>query len=175
MALFYRPADGFVGDIVPYYWQGLYHVFYLKAPLPPLRHGADGTAYAHLVSGDLVHWEEWPLVIAPGAAGEPDAGGCWTGSVIERAGVIHLFYTGYAGDGQPQTICHATSRDLRTWQKDPRNPVLAADPRWYEPVDWRDPFPFWNEAAGEYWMLLAGRVKDGPANRRGCTALADLP
>lgn len=175
MNIFYRPADGFVGDVIPFYWGGLFHAFYLKAPLPPARKLADGTPYAHLVSSDLAHWEEWPLVVEPGAPGEPDCVSCWTGSVIERAGVFHLFYTGYAGPGQPQTVCHATSHDLRAWEKDPRNPILRADPRWYEPIDWRDPFPFWNEEAGEYWMLLAARVKDGPSNRRGCTALATSP
>ena len=172
MAMFYRPNDGFVGDVIPFYWDGLYHAFYLKAPLPPARAGADGTSYAHLASADLVHWEEWPSVVEPGAPGEPDAVSCWTGSVVEREGVFHLFYTGYAGRGHPQTICHATSRDLRCWQKDARNPILQADPRWYESVDWRDPFVFWNPEQGEWWMLLAARVKDGPTNRRGCIGLA---
>jgi beta-fructofuranosidase len=175
MSVFYRPDDGFVGDVVPFYWKGLYHAFYLKAALPPARKAADGTPYAHLVSNDLAHWEERPLVVEPGAPGEPDCLGCWTGSVIERNGVFHLFYTGHSGPGKPQTICHATSGDLHTWEKDPQNPVLRADPRWYEPADWRDPFLFWNEEAGEYWMLLAARVKDGPSNRRGCTALAASP
>lgn len=175
MSIFYRPKDGFVGDVIPFYWGGLFHAFYLKAPLPPARKGADGTCYAHLASADLVHWEEWPLAVEPGSAGEPDALGCWTGSVVEQGGVFHLFYTGHAGQGQPQTICHATSHDLRSWQKDARNPILRADPRWYEPLDWRDPFVFWNQDTGEWWMLLAARVKDGPTNRRGCIALAASP
>lgn len=175
MHVFYRPADGFVGDVIPFYWRGAYHAFYLKAPLPPKRHGADGTPYAHVASRDLVNWEEWPPVIEPGPPGAPDEVSCFTGTVIERDGLFHLFYTGYRGPDLPQTICRATSHDLRTWQKDPANPILSADPRWYEPIDWRDPFPFWNEEAGEYWMLLAAREKDGPSNRRGCIALATSP
>jgi beta-fructofuranosidase len=175
MNIFYRPADGFVGDVIPFYWQGAYHAFYLKAPLPPRRNGADGTPYAHLVSRDLVNWEEWPLVIEPGDPGAPDSVSCFTGTVIERNGLFYLFYTGYPGRDKPQTICLATSRDLRIWQKDPRNPLFGADPQWYEAIDWRDPFPFWNEEMGEYWMLLAARIKDGPTNRRGCIALAVSP
>ena len=171
MNVFYRPADGFVGDVIPFYWEGVYHAFYLKAPLPPHRSNADGTPYAHLASKDLVHWEELPLAIAPGPPGSPDAVSCFTGSVIERNGIFHLFYTGYAGENQPQTVCRATSDDLQSWHKDPRNPIIEADPRWYETIDWRDPFPFWNEETQEYWMLLAAREKDGPANRRGCIAL----
>lgn len=175
MNFFYCPSDGFVGDVMPFYWEGKYHAFYLKAPLPPRRHDADSTPYAHVVSADLVHWEEWPLVIEPGPPGSADAMSCWTGSVIERDGTFHLFYTGNPGTDQPQTVCRATSTDLRTWTKDPRNPIIETDTRWYEPVDWRDPFPFWNEEAGEYWMLLAAREKDGPSNRRGCIALMTSP
>lgn len=172
MKYFYQPKDGFVGDVIPFYWQGVWHAFYLKAPLPPARKIADGTAYAHLSSIDLVHWEEWPIVVKPGSPGEPDSVSCWTGSFIERNGVFHLFYVGYQGAEYPQTICHATSQDLRTWEKDPRNPILVADEQWYEPNDWRDPFVFWNSEKNEYWMLLTARIKDGPSNRRGCTALA---
>jgi beta-fructofuranosidase len=175
MNVFFRPTDGFVGDVIPFYWQGQYHAFYLKAPLPPDRNDADGAPYAHLVSQDLVNWEEWPLAITPGPPGSPDQMSCFTGSVIERNGIFHIFYTGYAGPDKPQTVCRATSSDLRTWTKDPRNPIIEADPRWYEAIDWRDPFPFWNEDAGEYWMLLAAREKDGPANRRGCIALMTSP
>ena len=175
MGLFFRPADGFVGDVIPFYWQGVYHAFYLKAPLPPAREGANHTPYAHLVSHDLVHWEEWPLAIAPGPEGAPDEVSCFTGSVIEHNGLFYLYYTGYPGRDKPQTICLATSRDLRTWEKDPRNPLLPADPRWYEAVDWRDPFPFWNEATGEFWMIMAARALQGPDQRRGCVALATSP
>jgi beta-fructofuranosidase len=172
MKFYYQPSDGYVGDVIPFYWQGVWHAFYLKAPLPPARKIADGTSYAHLSSRDLVHWEEWPLVVVPGQGDEPDTVSCWTGSIIERNGVFHLFYVGYKGLDHPQTICHATSRDLHTWEKDAHNPIMRSDPRWYESLDWRDPFVFWNEEQGEYWMLLTARVKDGPANRRGCTALA---
>lgn len=179
MGIYYRPADGFVGDVIPFYWQGTYHAFYLKAPLPPKREGASYTPYAHVASTDLVHWEEWPTVVVPGDAGDPDAVSCWTGSVIERDGKFYLFYTGFAGKDIPQTVCLATSNDLRTWEKSPNNPILGADTRWYESVDWRDPFPFWNEEAGEYWMLLAARrlsgPNDHPSNRRGVVALVTSP
>src|SRR5690606_6719205 len=95
-----------------------------------------------------------------------------TGSIIERGGLFHLFFTGYSGEQRPQVICHATSLNLREWKKDPANPILQADTRWYDPVDWRDPFVFWNAQVKEYWMLLAARTISGPENRRGCTALA---
>ncbi len=175
MSVFYKPADGFLGDVIPFFWDGVYHAFYLKAPLPPLRNGAHHTPYAHVASRDLAHWEELPLAIEPGPPGSPDSVSCFTGSIIERDGRFYLFYTGFPGENKAQTVCLATSIDLITWQKDPRNPIIEADSRWYEAIDWRDPFPFWNDEAGEYWMLLAAREKDGPANRRGCIALMTSP
>lgn len=33
MDIYYRPEDGYVGDVIPFFWQGQYHAFYLKAPL----------------------------------------------------------------------------------------------------------------------------------------------
>ena len=175
MSVFYKPADGFVGDVIPFYWDGLYHAFYLKAPLPPRRDGARHTPYAHLASRDLVNWEELPLAIEPGPPGSPDSVSCFTGACIEGDGLFYMFYTGFMGEGEPQTVCLATSADLIHWEKDPRNPIIEADSRWYEAIDWRDPFPFWNEDAGEYWMLLAAREKSGPEHRRGCIALMTSP
>ena len=174
MPFHYRPADGFVGDVIPFFWKHTYHLFYLKAPLPPMREGAAATPWAHIISDNLLDWKDLPIALAPGGEGEPDAGGCWTGSVIERDKVFHIFYTGHApGDPQrPQTVCHATSPDLVTWEKDPRNPVLVPDPSRYERTDWRDPFVFWNDAEACYWMLITARLKDVPTPRAGCIALA---
>jgi len=197
--LFYTPPNGFLGDVAPFYWNGEYHAFYQKAPLNSTRHiaaippeahlvGDDfwrevfrplhlnmTVSYAHAVSRDLYHWEECPIAIEPGNPGDPDHMGTWTGSIIEREGVFHFFYTGFAGPENPQTICHATSSDLIVWKKDPQNPILRADPRWYSPMDWRDPFPFWNEESKSYWMLITARLLEGPTNRRGCVALAVSP
>ena len=49
-----------------------------------------------------------------------------------------------------QRIGLATSGDLIRWEKHPENPLLVADPRWYELLDpdlwhdqaWRDPWIF---------------------------------
>ncbi len=169
MTVHYQPADGYVADVIPFYWEGVYHAFYLK------RREGKGTSYGHAVSRDLVNWETLPDAIDVGEPGEPDHGNCFTGSIIERNGLFHLFYTGHTENNHPlpvETICHATSHDLVHWQKDPANPILLADARWYERDDWRDPFVFWNADEGRYWMLLTARLKASPTPRRGCIALA---
>ncbi|MEM3659799.1 MAG: hypothetical protein QXU11_05215 [Thermoproteota archaeon] len=124
----YRPVDGFFGDAIPFYWRGSYHVFYLKTT----RKTGDRLIWSHIVSNDLVHWREMPDAILPGEKDAPDSGGCWTGSVVEKDGVFHAFYTGWNPSNRfPQTVCHAVSSDLVTWVKDERNPVLMPDERWY--------------------------------------------
>lgn len=172
----FTPSEGEVGDSIPFFWHGEYHLFYLK-PRSPL---GDRFPWSHAVSRDLVHWDELPDALLPGEPGEPDCQGCWTGSVVEAGGQFHIFYTGWnPGSPTPQTICHATSYDLVGWTKDAANPILKPDPRWYAAQDWRDPFVFRNAAESCYWMLITAKVRDeGAGPTRGCIAIArsqDLP
>ena len=170
----WRPEGALASDTIPFFWKGKYHVFFLLASRssdPALRFRTD---WGHLVSSDLVYWEELPVALKPGPKGTPDASGVWTGSVIEREGTFHVFYTGFNAEDPrySQTICHATSKDLEIWEKDRSNPVLKSDAERYETQDWRDPYVFWNEEANSYWMILVARTKSGPVLRRGCVVLA---
>ena len=49
MGIFYRPDDGVAADFIPFYWQGDYHLFYLKDYRDIPGHG-EGTPYWHIVS-----------------------------------------------------------------------------------------------------------------------------
>lgn len=180
MSLFYKPADGWAADVIPFYWQGEYHLFYLKDYRDPEKHGL-GTPWEHLGTKDFVHFTEYLQALVRGGEDEPDLW-VFTGSVIERDGLFHIYYTGHNRlykQREPrlpqQAIMHATSSDLVHWTKDPANPILLADPERYEIDDWRDPFVFWNEDKGLYWMLIAARLRGGPSRRRGCIALASSP
>lgn len=172
-------VDGPQGDAIPFFHEGRYHLYYLEAPAGPLDQPERGrTPWRHVVSDDLVHWEDLGIVLPLGAREDADPDGIWTGSVIARDGVVHIFYTGGNRPREtPQTICHATSIDGITFVKDSRNPLFGPDTDWFEARDWRDPFVFWNEDHGQYWMLLSGRVREGAPGRRGvivlCTS-ADL-
>jgi beta-fructofuranosidase len=173
MGIFYRPTDGVAADFIPFYWDGAYHLFYLKDYRDVETHG-EGTPWFHLVTRDFVRFEDWGEALPRGSQ---DAQDLWvfTGSAIEHEGTFHIFYTGhnahFRGTDRPvQAVMHAASPDLGTWTKD--TSFLSLAPPGYEPDDWRDPFVFWNEEAGEYWMLLAARVPTGPSRHRGCVALA---
>lgn len=173
MGLFYRPADGVAADAIPFHLEGRYHIFYLKDYRNPETYG-EGTPWFHVVTTDFVTFEDWGEAIARGTPDDQDLY-VFTGSVIERDGRFWIFYTGHnprfrsIPGRREQVVLRAVSDDLRTWRKDP-DFALAAPPG-YEPHDWRDPFVFWNEDAGEYHMLLAARRDVGPSRARGVIAL----
>lgn len=176
MRLFgYSPERGAAaGDTMPFYHNGKWHLFFSQPPVGAWEYVERArVSTAYLTSDDLVNWEVMPDAFGPGAHGECDGDGIWTGSVIEHNGVFHFFYTGYnRQSASPQSICKATSTDMKTWDKSHDNPLILPDPRWYETVDWRDPLVYRDEEAGCFKMLISARLKDGPQFRRGCVAVA---
>jgi beta-fructofuranosidase len=169
---FARFADGrAVGDVIPFFHDGRYHLLILAPPEGAL-HYPDRlrTTWRHIVSDDLLSWEELPEALAPGPAGSADEFGIWTGSVLSDGANLHMFYTGVAAHGQ-QTICHATSTDAITWIRDAGNPVSESDGLQFERNDWRDPFVFWNPSAQCFWMLVTAR-RSGDVHGGAIVALA---
>lgn len=168
---FFRPAPHWVGDVIPFVHEGVFHLFYLherrETPKP-------GTSWYLVTTEDLVTYEDRGEVLTHGGEEALDFN-AYTGSVItDDAGVHHLFYTGQnpallGEDGRPiQRMMHATSRDLVTWAKQPDH-VLDA-PAGYETADWRDPFVY-RTGPGEPWqMICAARHVEGPDRRRGVVA-----
>ncbi len=156
-----------------------YHIFYLQAANDleheSLRHF--NVSVGHAVSQDLVNWTVLPDALTPADA-ESDAWDnytTWTGSILQHNGTWHMLYTGTcrAEEGMIQRIGLATSPDLITWTKHPANPVLTADPRWYEQLDrrlwhdqaWRDPWLFHHD--GQIHAFTTARGLDGEASARG--------
>ncbi len=126
--------------------EGLYHLFYQHNPNGPVF-GA--MHWGHAVSRDLVHWEHWPIALAPTPCG-PDGAGCWSGCAVDANGVPTIVYTAV----HPQTQCVASSADgMRTWSKDPANPVVAGPPDGVAVLGFRDPC-VWREGSG--WRMLVG-------------------
>ena len=132
-----------------------YHAFYLQAPRslgdPELRHL--NASIGHAVSKDLRHWRVLPDALNAGPPGAWDDRAVWTGCVVWARGRWHMFYTGVSveDDTVVQRAGLATSEDLIRWRKHPKNPLIEADPRYYEQRDevavgyermWRDPWVF---------------------------------
>lgn len=156
-----------------------YHVFYLQAPRAladaELRHW--NVSIGHAVSNDLRTWDVLPDALHPSESTAWDDYTTWTGSVIQHDDRWYMFYTGttHDEDGLVQRIGAATSTDLTTWEKHPENPLIEADPQWYELLDldlwhdqaWRDPHVFQHPETGEFHALITARTNSGPADARG--------
>lgn len=158
------------------------HMFYLQAPRhlvqEHLRHW--NVSIGHAVSQDLRQWQVLPDALAPSPPDIPepfDNYTTWTGSIIRHKSLWWMFYTGSkrSEEGLVQRIGAATSTDLMTWQKLPQNPLIAADPTWYELLDrnawhdqaWRDPWVFQDPNDGTFHAFITARVKGGIADARG--------
>lgn len=165
--LHYREGEIKAGDLIPFYWDGAYHVFYLQ-----------NNDWAHIVSDDLLSWRKLPDALVKGSDPlGPDSEGIWTGSLVEHDGTFYLFYTGknYNDPLGDQKVMRATSSDLVNWTKDSTF-IFYADGEIYwnksvnGPIDdrhayhhqaFRDPHVVWNEQADEWWMGFHGMLSDG--------------
>jgi len=163
---------------------GWYHLFHLAAPRslpdPEMRHRQ--ARIGHAVSKDLVHWVPRGIVFERGEVGAWDDLAIWTGSIVWHDGTYWFFYTAVEQRSMTwiQRVGLATSTDLQHWTRHPYNPVLTADPRWYETAEcneqhhepFRDPMVVRDEAAGCWWMFVCAFSRTGPDDGRGVVALA---
>ncbi|WP_324013060.1 GH32 C-terminal domain-containing protein [Microbacterium sp. JZ70] len=169
---FYRPDGAWVGDVIPWQEDGVFHLFYLHEER---REPKTGMPWLRIETTDLVEFSEKGVALASGG---PDAAdfNVYTGSIVrDESGLHHAFYTGQnpavlGSDGLPvQVVMHATSADgMRTWQRHPDD-AFGATPG-YETSDWRDPFVFRDHEAGLWRMLITARHDSGPRRRRGVIA-----
>ncbi len=172
-SFFYKPTGAWAADFIPFWANNRYHLFYLHDWRNAKDYG-EGTPWYQVSTTDFVSFTEHGMMLRRGAKDEQDLY-VFTGSVVQGEGQYHIFYTGHNPyfrqfNKPEQGVMHAVSDDLITWRKVGADTFYAPTDH-YEMHDWRDPFVFWNEEAGEYWMLLAARLKTGPSRRRGCTAL----
>jgi beta-fructofuranosidase len=170
---FYRPQDAWAADFIPLYANGAFQLFYLLDWRNIPEHG-EGTPWYRVTTNDFVHFREQGEMLKRGTKTDQDLY-VFTGSAIHANNQYHIFYTGHnpylRKQGKPeQGVMHAVSDDMKTWTKMPEHTFFAPVDK-YEKDDWRDPFVFWNEADGEFNMLLAARHRKGIPRRRGLTAL----
>jgi hypothetical protein len=181
MELYAQPAK-WLNDPRLLYHNGVFHLFHLQGPRdypkPPYEE------MAHATSTDLLNWQAGDLLLTPGKSGSWDDHAIWTSGYIFHEGAFYTLYTGLceAEGGRIQRLGLATSTDLKTWQRHPANPVLEADPRYYEAdpdqspsynhVAWRDPWLLRHPEDGLFYAFITARLNSGPGEKRGCIALA---
>src|SRR5690606_15113845 len=88
---YYLPNNNqFVGDCMPFYHDGVFHLYYL---LDEEHHGGNeglgGHQWAHASSRDLVNWQHHPLALPQT---EPYEASICTGSVFFHDGLYYAFY-----------------------------------------------------------------------------------
>jgi len=173
--LFYKPENAWVGDLIPYYEDGVYYAFYLHDPRNKKGEYAEETTWHLVTTKDFTDLAYHGEAISRGRDDMPNKN-IYTGSVIkDREGLYHAFYTAFNEDirmeGRSiQSVMKATGPDLYHL-KTVEDFCLRADGVQYEMYDWRDPYVFRSEEDGRYKMLLAARSKGAGSHRGGCIAL----
>lgn len=155
----YKPANGWVGDPIPFYDNGVFYVFYLQ----DWRTGYPYLHPWHMVySKDLSSFIFGGEVIPCGKENEQDVA-LGTGCVIKDRGTGEYcaFYTGHQWNWQAmgvptQAVLLSTSKDMKTWtKKGEKNFYLSLRGySGYEENDCRDPHVFYDENDGLYKMVL---------------------
>jgi beta-fructofuranosidase len=177
MHRFYRPAGARFGDTIPFFWEGVFHIFYLKRYADD-THDRTETDWWHVATTDFVHFEDLGVAVRRGGSRDADQSAA-TGSVVRIGDHFEAYYTGFSDwqrhhGGRHQTLLRSRSTDLVTWEKDEAFSLVADDSH-FDPDEWRDPFVFWDAGAACYRMLIAAQLKEGPVHRRGVTAQATSP
>ncbi|MCM1113856.1 MAG: glycoside hydrolase family 32 protein [Clostridium sp.] len=149
----FEPKHGWINDpngLI--YFKGKYHAFFQYNPNEP-KWGP--MHWGHAVSDDLIHWQELPIALKPDMYYEND-GGCFSGSAVEKDGIMYLFYTSVSDKyGQTQSV--AMSDDGINFRKYEGNPVII-NPPCVGSKDFRDPKVTFID--GKYYMVV-GSGKDG--------------
>jgi beta-fructofuranosidase len=71
MHINYKPEDGWEADFIPFYWQGEYHLFYLKNYRDKQRHGEE-TPWCHLVTQDFISFVDHGECLLRGSIEDQD-------------------------------------------------------------------------------------------------------
>ncbi len=163
MQYFKPPTPYFVGDPMPFYHDGVFHLYYLQ---DENHHqalgGLGGHQWAHASTTDLVHWDHHPLAIP---ITEDWEGSICTGSVFFNEGVFYGFHAVRKPD-YTQHLCLAVSQDGIHFRKvEPRPFASPGDD--FNPLDYRDPCIFQDPDSGEFQMLVTASLKHPPLQQRG--------
>ena len=155
-ALFPNTGYSWVGDTMPYYDGQQFRIFYLE----DMRDGDTGFhPWSLWTTKDFTdfHHDSWVIPYDQTNEFAKDSA-LGTGSVVrDKDGLYHAFYTGFNWRTMPkETIMHAVSTDLVSWQKMPEDSFRGSKPYIYDDT-FRDPNVFYNPDYDEYWMLITTR------------------
>ena len=147
--LHYSPEDGWFGDPMPLWHDGVYHIYYCK------KYQDNTLGWGHISTQDFVNYTEHPDPFPHGAPGVPFNTGC----VYWHDGKFHAYYAGKDTDGM--SILHAESDDGVTFSYPGEICFRRPEDLYRQDETWRDPFVFYDEDAKLYRMVFCAK---GPEN-----------
>ena len=147
----------------PFYYKGMYHVFYQHNPAGPYW---SQIRWGHIVSRDMIHWEYVKDAVVPTAGICPE--GIWTGGAcIGPDGTPWLAIT--AGTNLYGNPNHGGQNVAFAHAKDPNDPYLSEwvvedklvitqpnDNTQGEREQFRDPFVWYDD--GTYYMMVSTSI-----------------
>ncbi|MBD1362395.1 DUF4975 domain-containing protein [Mucilaginibacter sp. ZT4R22] len=160
-------GTGWVGDVMPYYVNGQFEIFYLFDAPDRVKQSSPGQhPIAKLTSKDLLNFTDAGEMITYGNSNTQDHL-IGTGSMVKAGDTYYYYYTGFnsnpnwltnnnpgfVGANTREAIMYATSKDLKTWTKKSDYVLKASEG--FSGTDFRDPYVFYNDEFSEYWMLVS--------------------
>lgn len=149
--VFYKPENGRVGDVMPYYEDGVYYLYYLMD-------GSGSSSHpAYMVSTtDFINYTEYGLVLEAGASNANDAM-IGTGSIVEHNGEYLFFYTGHPSSGD-EVLLLAVSDNKTDFEKQTDFEVQPSD--YGFTGDFRDPDVAFNEETEVFDVIVSTRLNE---------------
>ena len=144
---FWKPPvnNGYVGDPMPYYEDGVYSIFYLQDEGGSLRHSV-----YRVDTTDFIHYEYKGEALRSGGSNTDQDYWIGTGSVVKAGEDYYFFYTGHnpnmeSVDGGPweKVLLAKSEGSLDNFVK--VEDFEIAPPAQYSQVDFRDPQAYYNE------------------------------
>ncbi|PZU90071.1 MAG: hypothetical protein DI529_03395 [Chryseobacterium sp.] len=151
---------GYVGDVMPYYENGTFHLFFLH----DAKNKPAGEGFHDIHSFETTNFKDFTYQgrqISYGTASEPDFG-VGTGSLVKVGNTYYYYYTGhneiasFISSNPRESVLLATSTDMKNWTKIKNFKITA--PAGYYDYEFRDPHVFFNAEDGKYWMLVSAQT-----------------
>ena len=158
---------GWVGDVMPYFVNGQFEIFFLHDAPDQVKQSSAGQHAIHKFSSkNLLDFSYDGEVIPYGNKNTQDHL-IGTGSMVKVGDLNYFYYTGHNNNGSwlqnnnpgwadgnsREAILYATSKDMGSWTK--KNGFALKAPDGYSRNDFRDPYVFYNSEFSQYWMLVS--------------------
>ncbi|MCC6123858.1 MAG: glycosyl hydrolase family 32 [Pirellulales bacterium] len=168
----YDPSVGekekwYINDHCFIYGAGKWHLFGITNPEPskPMSE----RVFAHATADKLRQqpWDKQPFALTVATEKPWNEVHLWAPCVVSHEGAYYMFYCAGDKDHSKYKIHLATSKDLKTWTRHPRNPLVV------DGFDGRDPFV--TRHGGEWLMYYtANSAPQGGNHVVACVRSSDL-